>query len=93
MAGSVTVTNARIFDGHAADLTEADIRIEDGRIVAIGRDLAEDGPVIDAQDRVVTPGFIDNHFHAYGISLNMMDPLHRGSGTSGQDRPGAQPAS
>jgi len=72
MAGSVTVTNARIFDGHAADLTEADIRIEDGRIVAIGRDLAEDGPVIDAQDRVVTPGFIDNHFHAYGISLNMM---------------------
>lgn len=72
MTGSVTVTNARIFDGHSASLGEADIRIENGVIVDIGRGLAGDGSVIDAEHRVVTPGFIDNHFHAYGISLNML---------------------
>ena len=72
MAGSITITNARIFDGHSADLIEADIRVEDGVIVEIGTSLVGDGPVVDADHRVVTPGFIDNHFHAYGISLNMM---------------------
>lgn len=70
--GSITVTNARIFDGEAAELIEADIRIEEGVIAEVGRELAGDGAILDAEHRVVTPGFIDNHFHAYGISLNMM---------------------
>lgn len=72
MTGSISITNARVFDGTSAELTEADIRVENGVIVDIGQDLAGDGPVLDAEHRVVTPGFIDNHFHAYGISLNMM---------------------
>lgn len=72
MSASLTVTNARVFDGESAELALADIRIEDGVITAVGSGLAGDGPVLDAENRVVTPGFIDNHFHAYGISLNMM---------------------
>lgn len=72
MSASLTVTNARVFDGDSAELTLADIRIDDGVITEVGRGLAGDGPVLDAENRVVTPGFIDNHFHAYGISLNMM---------------------
>lgn len=70
--GSLTVVNALIFDGDNADLTEGSIRIEDGVIEEIGTNLAKSDRVIDAHGRVVVPGFIDNHFHAYGISLDMM---------------------
>lgn len=69
---STTIVNAVIFDGHDADLTEGSIRIDDGMIVEVGPSVAPAGRVLDARSRVVVPGFIDNHFHAYGISLNMM---------------------
>lgn len=72
MPGSLTVTNARIFDGVGADLIEADVRIVDGVIAEVGAGLVGGDRVLDAAGRVVTPGFIDNHFHAYGISLNML---------------------
>lgn len=72
MTGSLTVINARIFDGSSADLTEGDLRIEEGLIVEVGPGLDVGANVLDAGGRVVTPGFIDNHFHAYGISLNML---------------------
>lgn len=72
MTGSITVRNARVFDGEGADLLDADVRIQDGVITEVGRGITADGEVLDAEGRVVTPGFIDNHFHAYGISLNMM---------------------
>jgi len=72
MPGSITITRARVFDGESAELLDADIRIEDGVIVAIENGLGGDGEVLDAGGRVVTPGFIDNHFHAYGISLSML---------------------
>ncbi len=70
--GSLTVVNALIFDGENADLVEGSIRIEDGIIKEIGANLAAGERVIDARGRVVVPGFIDNHFHAYGISLDLM---------------------
>ncbi|MDI1289301.1 MAG: amidohydrolase family protein, partial [bacterium] len=41
-------------------------------IVEVGPDVHPGDRVLDAKGRVVTPGFIDNHFHAYGISLNML---------------------
>jgi len=41
-------------------------------ISQLGPGLGSDGEVLDAGGRTVTPGFIDNHFHAYGINLNMM---------------------
>ena len=70
--GSLTVVNALIFDGDNADLIEGSIRIENGVIEEIGTNLAKSDRVIDAHGRVAVPGFIDNHFHAYGISLDMM---------------------
>ncbi len=42
---------------------EADILIQDGTIRAIGRDLGEDGDVIEAAGLNVYPGFIDAHSH------------------------------
>ena len=74
--GSMEILNALIFDGESSELVEGSIRIENGHIQEIGSSLSKSvgniGRVIDARGRVVIPGFIDNHFHAYGISLDML---------------------
>lgn len=42
----------------------SDILVEDGKVVAIGENLtAKDAQIIDAQGKVVAPGFIDMHTH------------------------------
>ena len=71
---SVTITNAIIFDGDSPDLVEGGIRIVEGDIVEVGPDVkaAAGEQIIDAAGSYATPGFLDNHMHAYGISLNMM---------------------
>jgi imidazolonepropionase-like amidohydrolase len=71
-AQSVTIVNARIFDGFDEELVEGSIRIEGGVVIEVGQISGATGRTIDVNGRVVVPGFIDNHFHAYGISLNMM---------------------
>ncbi|MGA1147108.1 MAG: amidohydrolase family protein [Candidatus Nanopelagicales bacterium] len=73
--GNLTVTNARIFNGFDADMEEGAIRIAQGDIVEAGHGVrpGNDDELIDARGAVVTPGFIDNHMHAYGVSLNMME--------------------
>jgi imidazolonepropionase-like amidohydrolase len=65
----LTITNALIFDGHSADLTEGNIVIEDGLIRDIGS-VSPVGDRVDAGGKVVLPGLIDAHFHAYAISLD-----------------------
>lgn len=72
MRDSLTIVNALIFDGENPELIEGGVRIIDGDIVEVGSDVQPDGQTLDAKGRCVTPGFIDNHCHAYGISLNMM---------------------
>lgn len=69
----LVVTNALIFDGSTADLTEGAVQIRDGVIVSVG--TAEPGAdtlIIDASGRTVMPGLIDAHFHAYGAGLDML---------------------
>jgi N-acyl-D-aspartate/D-glutamate deacylase len=45
---------------------EGDIAIDDGRISAIGRNLAAGQEEIDARNLLVTPGFVDVHTHYDG---------------------------
>lgn len=52
----------------------ADVLIEDGRIAAVGVDLAADAEVIDATDRIVAPGFVDTHRHTWQAALRTMTP-------------------
>src|SRR5262249_42369707 len=47
-------------------LPRADVLVRDGRIEAIGPDLAAAGAeTIDATDMIVMPGFVDTHYHMW----------------------------
>jgi imidazolonepropionase-like amidohydrolase len=70
-AGSLTITNALIFDGESAELSEGSIRIVDGVIEEVG-DVSSGDQTIDARGGVVIPGLIDAHFHAYGIGFDQL---------------------
>jgi N-acyl-D-amino-acid deacylase len=61
----VVIRNGRVMDGSGNPWLRADIGLRDGRIAAVGRlTNAKSATVIDAGDRLVTPGFIDVHSHA-----------------------------
>ncbi|NDW02034.1 amidohydrolase family protein [Salipiger sp. PrR002] len=62
----ILITGARIFDGVGPELIEGqDVLVQDGMIAAVGADLSapEGAVVIHAGGRVMTPGFIDVHYH------------------------------
>lgn len=51
-------------------LSQADVLIEDGRILAVGRHLpTQDARVIDASNMIVMPGFVDAHRHCWQGSI------------------------
>ncbi|WP_329258611.1 amidohydrolase family protein [Streptomyces sp. NBC_01478] len=54
------------MDPAVGDLERGDVLIEDGVIVAVAERVdAPDAEVIDATDRIVMPGFVDNHRHSW----------------------------
>ena len=66
----LTISNAVIFDGVSAELAEGSVHIVDGTVAAEPR---ADARVFDARGRVVVPGLIDAHFHAYGMALDLLE--------------------
>ncbi|MFN2445012.1 MAG: amidohydrolase family protein [Vicinamibacterales bacterium] len=61
----IVITGGRVLDGSGGPAIETDIAVRDGRIAAIGRLAdARAQTVIRADNRLVTPGFIDVHSHA-----------------------------
>ena len=77
--GTLTIQNARIFDGESSTQFEGSILVQDGRITAIGPKTEQAGTILDAGGRTVIPGLIDAHFHAYALTLtsakNQAGPL------------------
>ncbi|MCZ0991527.1 amidohydrolase family protein [Streptomyces diastatochromogenes] len=54
------------MDPAVGDLDRGDVLIEDGVIVEVAERIdAPDAEVIDATDRIVMPGFVDNHRHTW----------------------------
>lgn len=69
----VLVRNATIWTmGPDGVLEGADLLVTEGRVAAVGRNLAkpEGAKVIDADGRHVTPGLIDAHLHSGLIGVN-----------------------
>jgi len=65
----VWIRNGKVIDGSGASAEKMDILIEDGRITDTGcfeNILA--GKVMDAQDLIISPGFIDMHSHEDGTN-------------------------
>jgi N-acyl-D-amino-acid deacylase len=61
----ILIRNARIIDGSGNPWYRADVGVKAGRIASIGRlDATTAGKIIDAKNRVLTPGFIDVHTHS-----------------------------
>jgi len=64
----VVITNGRIIDGTGNPWFRADVGIRDGRIMTVGRiNPSEAKKVIDAQNHIVAPGFIDVHTHVESL--------------------------
>lgn len=57
--------NALVFDGSGDDPVTADVAVEAGRILRIGRDLTVEAPgqVVDAAGLWLMPGLLDIHTH------------------------------
>jgi len=72
LKGGVVLT----LDRQVGDFVQADVLIEDGKIAAVGPNIAasaEAAVVVDAANYIVIPGFVDTHSHSYqGILRGIM---------------------
>ena len=60
------IKNGSIYDGKGTKPYQADIAISNEKIVEIGDIKGEAKKVIDAEGKIVTPGFVDIHTHYDG---------------------------
>ena len=64
MLNSMLIRGGRVIDPANGIDKIADILVENGKVAAIGENIAAEGvQVIDAAGKVVAPGFIDMHCH------------------------------
>ena len=58
---SFVIKGARVFTAER-ELKELDVKVEGGKIAAVGENLCAD-ETVDAQGKILSPGFIDLHQH------------------------------
>ncbi len=59
----LVIEGGTVIDGSGGDPIEADVAVEAGKIVAVGKVSARGTEEIDARGKIVTPGFVDPHSH------------------------------
>ncbi len=60
----IVIINGTLIDGTGKERYKADIRIADGKIVDINKNIGSADIIIDAKDLIVVPGVIDIHGHS-----------------------------
>src|ERR1700740_2990075 len=73
MAYDLLIKNGRIVDGSGMPAFRGDVGIKDGKSAEIGKLYGPAARTVDAEGRVVAPGFSDNHCH-YDAQVTW-DPL------------------
>jgi len=73
MAYDLLITNGRVVDGSGGPSFQADVAVKNGKIVGVGKFNESATRTINADGRVVSPGFIDHHTHF--DSQCMWDPI------------------
>src|SRR2546425_3294885 len=63
MPYDLLIKNGRIIDGSGRPAFNGDVGVAQGKIVELGRLGGPARRVIEADGRVVSPGFVDNHCH------------------------------
>jgi N-acyl-D-amino-acid deacylase len=68
----ILFANGRVLDGTGNPSFYADVGIKDGRIAAVGRLQGKSAAekVVDISGKILSPGFIDMHTHAYDRVAN-----------------------
>lgn len=69
---AILIKNATLvtMDPALGDIAGGDLRIEDGKIVALGRNLpGGDAQVFDAREHLVIPGMVNAHIHTWEFQL------------------------
>ncbi|MDE0170006.1 MAG: amidohydrolase family protein [bacterium] len=67
----LSIVDGLVFDGVRSEPVERPVHMEGGRVAALEGRPPEGARVVDAGGRLVTPGLIDAHFHAYTVSLDL----------------------
>src|SRR5579864_7642358 len=76
-SADVIIANAKVYTGNAQQPWAQAVAIKGERIIAVGSDAqiaSRRGPatrVMDAQQRLLLPGFIDSHIHFLEGSLSL----------------------
>src|SRR5688572_28217966 len=63
MAHDLIIRNGKVVDGTGAPARMADVAVSGGRITGIGKITGTAKREINADGRVVAPGFVDPHTH------------------------------
>ncbi len=63
MAYDVVIKNGTVVDGTGSRRRQADVAIQGDRIAAVGKVTDTAKRTIDAEGKIVTPGFVDIHTH------------------------------
>ncbi|MFG1945892.1 amidohydrolase family protein [Nonomuraea sp. NPDC048826] len=65
----LVVRGGTVHDGLGSPGVTADVAVDGGRVVAVGRDLGAARRVLDVTGLIVAPGFVDAHAHSDLVPL------------------------